>query len=140
MSQIKLVALFRILAVAAALALLAGHGQRAAAEDAAAQQPPPFGAWVVSESADQANMGLRMVFSPDGMFLMVDPRTMIGVHGVYSVGRAGLIVNIIGYGRAAEFVNGAYSIDGDTMKVDVRSSNFMQPQQVTLQRIKFPSP
>lgn len=140
MSQLNLASLLRILALAAAVAWLAVHGQRALAQEPAAQQPPPFGAWVVTDSGDPGNLGLRMVFSPDGMFLMVDPRTMIGVHGVYSVGRAGLIVNIIGYGRAAEFVNGTYSIDGDTMKVDVKSSNFMRPQRVTLQRIKFTNP
>lgn len=98
---------------------------------------PLLGAWTVTEAASNSNVGLRMFFSPDGVFLMVDPRSGLGVAGAYTVGRSGLLINVYGYGRSAEFINGDYTVQGDTLRIDVKSSGFMEPQQVVLQRMRL---
>jgi len=95
------------------------------------------GAWTVTEAASKSNVGLRMFFSHDGVFLMVDPRAGIGVAGTYTVGRSGLLINVYGYGRSAEFINGDFTVQDDTLRIDVRRSGFMEPQQVVLQRLRL---
>ncbi len=104
---------------------------------APANVAPLLGAWTVIDAASKSNVGLRMFFSPDGVFLMVDPRAGIGVAGAYTVGRSGLLINVYGYGRSAEFINGDFTVQGDTLRIDVKSSGFMEPQQVVLQRMRL---
>ncbi len=127
----------RLLAYVLCAALFSGLSLGARADAMAATATPPYGAWTVTDAASKSNVGLRMFFSPDGVFLMVDPAAGIGVAGSYTLGRSGLLVYVYGYGRSAEFINGAYSVDGDTMRIDVKSSGFMEPQQVVLQRMKL---
>lgn len=91
----------------------------------------------MTQAASPSNVGMRMFFSADGVFLMVDPRSGLGVAGTYTVGRTGLLVYVYGYGRSAEFINGSYTLQGDTLRIDVKSSGFMEPQQVVLQRMKL---
>lgn len=117
-----------------ALLLFGAWGARA---QAPANMAPLVGAWTVTEAASKSNVGLRMFFSYDGVFLMVDPRVGIGVAGAYTVGRSGLLIYVFGYGRSAEFINGDFTVEGDTLRIDVRSSGFMEPQRVVLQRIRF---
>lgn len=118
-------------------ALMAGFSLSARAESAQPLPPPPLGAWTVTQAASPSNVGLRMFFSPDGVFLMVDPRLGIGVAGSYTIGRTGLLINVFGYGRSAEFINGSYTLQGDVLRIDVKRSGFMEPQQVVLQRMKL---
>lgn len=127
----------RVLALLCFAALMAGFTLSARAESALPVQPPPLGAWTVTQAASPSNVGLRMFFSPDGVFLMVDPRAGLGVAGTYTIGRTGLLVYVYGYGRSAEFINGSYTLQGDVLRIDVKSSGFMEPQQVVLQRMKL---
>lgn len=106
--------------------------------DAATPDPKMFGPWVVTDSENVENVGLRVFFSPDGNFLMVDPGTQMGFYGNWSVGRVGLLVNIIGSNRWAKLWEGDVSFaDNDKMVLDVKESHFSQPHRVTLQRMKF---
>jgi hypothetical protein len=100
----------------------------------------PVGPWVVVEAKDPANIGLIFYFSPDGTFGMVNPKTQVGVAGAYSVGRAGLMINVFGFGKSAEFMGGDASITGDHMTIDVKRSGFMEPQRVVLQRVRVMPP
>lgn len=129
--------LSRILALFCLTALLTGFTLSARAESAQPVTPPPLGAWTVTQAASPSNVGLRMFFSPDGVFLMVDPRAGIGVAGSYTIGRTGLLIYVYGYGRSAEFINGTYTIEGDVLRINVKRSGFMEPQQVVLQRMKL---
>lgn len=127
----------RVFALLCLAALMTGITLGARAESAQPPSPPPLGAWTVTQAASPSNVGLRMFFSPDGVFLMVDPRAGIGVAGSYTIGRTGLLVYVYGYGRSAEFINGSYTLEGDTLRIDVKRSGFMEPQQVVLQRMKL---
>ncbi len=127
----------RALTLLCLAALLVGFNLGARADSAQPLPPPPLGAWTVTQAASPSNVGLRMFFSPDGVFLMVDPRAGIGVAGSYTIGRTGLLVYVYGYGRSAEFINGTYTQQGDVLRIDVKSSGFMEPQQVVLQRMKL---
>lgn len=127
----------RVLTLLCFAALMTGLTLSARAESAQPVPPPPLGAWTVTQAASPSNVGLRMFFSPDGVFLMVDPRAGIGVAGSYTIGRTGLLVYVYGYGRSAEFINGTYTIEGDVVRIDVKRSGFMEPQQVVLQRMKL---
>jgi hypothetical protein len=100
----------------------------------------PVGPWIVVEAKDPANVGLVFYFSPDGTFGMVNPKTQVGVAGAYSVGRAGLMINVFGFGKSAEFMGGDVSITGDHMTIDVKRSGFMDPQRVVLQRVRIMPP
>ncbi len=127
----------RVLTLLCFAALMAGHTLSARAESAPPLPPPPLGAWTVTQAASPSNVGLRMFFSPDGVFLMVDPRAGLGVAGSYTIGRSGLLIYVFGYGRSAEFINGTYTLQGDELRIDVKRSGFMEPQQVVLQRMKL---
>lgn len=129
--------LHRVFALLCLATLMTGLTLAARADTAQTVSPPPLGAWTVTQAASPSNVGLRMFFSPDGVFLMVDPRAGLGVAGTYTVGRTGLLVYVYGYGRSAEFINGSYTMQGDTLRIDVKSSGFMDPQQVVLQRMKL---
>jgi hypothetical protein len=123
------------LALLAALFLvIAGHAR------AEAPAVKPVGPWVVTDAKDTANVGLIFYFSPDGTFGLVDPKTMIGAAGTYSVGRAGLMINVFNVGQSAEFMSGDLAINGDTMVIDVKKSAIMEPQRVTLRSVKIIPP
>jgi len=126
-----------VLTLLSFVVLMMGSTLSARAESAQPLPPPPLGAWTVTQAASPSNVGLRMFFSPDGVFLMVDPRAGLGVAGSYTVGRTGLLVYVYGYGRSAEFINGSYTQQGDVLRIDVKRSGFMEPQQVVLQRMKL---
>lgn len=100
----------------------------------------PVGPWVVTDARDTANVGLIFYFSPDGTFGLVDPKTMIGAAGTYSVGRAGLMINVFNVGQSAEFMSGDLTMNGDTMVIDVKKSAIMDPQRVTLRSVKIIPP
>ncbi len=129
--------LSRILVLLGFAALMAGFSLSARAESAQPVQAPPLGAWTVTKAASPSNVGLRMFFSPDGVFLMVDPRSGLGVAGSYTIGRSGLLIYVFGYGRSAEFINGSYTLQGDELRIDVKSSGFMEPQEVVLRRMRL---
>ena len=100
----------------------------------------PVGPWVVTEAKDRANIGLIFYFSPDGTFGLIDPKTKIGAAGTFSMGHAGLMINVFNIGKSAEFILGDVSISGDNMAIDVKSSAFMEPQRVLLQSVKVIPP
>jgi hypothetical protein len=100
----------------------------------------PVGPWVVTEAKDHANIGLIFYFSPDGTFGLIDPKTKIGAAGTFSMGHAGLMINVFNIGKSAEFIVGDVSISGDNMAIDVKSSAFMDPQRVLLQSVKVIPP
>jgi len=127
----------RVLTLLCIVALMTGTTLSARAESVQPLSPPPLGAWTVIQAASPSNVGLRMFFSPDGVFLMVDPRAGLGVAGSYTIGRTGLLVYVYGYGRSAEFINGSYTLQGDVLRIDVKRSGFMEPQQVVLQRMRL---
>jgi hypothetical protein len=137
MNKLPRYLLHRVLTLLCFAALMAGLTLSARAESVQPVPPPPLGAWTVTQAASPSNVGLRMFFSPDGVFLMVDPRAGIGVAGSYTIGRTGLLVYVYGYGRSAEFINGTYTQEGDVLRIDVKRSGFMEPQQVVLQRMKL---
>jgi len=116
------------------LALLTGHAR---AETVTLN---PVGPWVVTEAKDRANIGLIFYFSPDGTFGLIDPKTKIGAAGTFSMGHAGLMINVFNIGKSAEFIVGDLSISGDNMAIDVKSSAFMDPQRVLLQSVKVIPP
>jgi hypothetical protein len=125
----------RVIAVLYLLAFLSAFAGQAAA---ASPDPRMYGPWAVVDAENQANIGLRAYFSPDGNFFMVDPRTQLGFVGSWVVGRAGLLVSIYGNGQWAKLWDADVSFDGDDhMIVDVKDSQFAEPQRVVLQRIRF---
>jgi len=116
------------------LVLFTGHAR------AEAVTLNPVGPWVVTEAKDRANIGLIFYFSPDGTFGLIDPKTKIGAAGTFSMGHAGLMINVFNIGKSAEFIVGDLSISGDNMAIDVKSSAFMDPQRVLLQSVKVIPP
>lgn len=127
--------------VFAVLCLLASMGGVAGKASAASPDPRMFGGWVVASSENVENVGLRTFFSPDGNFFMVDPRTQLGMVGSWTVGRAGLLVSILGNSRWGKLWDADVSFkDDDNMILDVKDSQFSAPHQVLLQRVKLPSP
>ena len=118
------------------LSFLAGHA-RAEPEP---EHLKPIGPWMVVKAKDPANVGLVFFFSPDNTFGLIDPKTQVGVAGMYSVGRAGLLINVFNIGKSAEFMSGDLNITGDTLTIDVKRSGFMDPQTVVLQRVKISQP
>jgi hypothetical protein len=116
------------------LFMLAGQVRAQAADQ------KPVGPWVVTETKDGANVGLIFYFSPDGTFGMIDPKTLLGVAGTYSIGRTGLLIHTFHYGTSAEFMAGDMVLSGATMTIDVKRSSFMGPQRVVLQNVKVIPP
>jgi hypothetical protein len=129
---IKVSRVITVLCLLAFMSVLAG---RAAAESA---DPRMFGPWTVVDAPSKANIGLRAYFSPDGNFFMVDPTTQLGFVGSWVVGRSGLLVSIYGNGKWAKLWDADVSFEADDrMIVDVKDSQFAEPQRVVLQRIGF---
>jgi hypothetical protein len=128
----------RITRFLAVLCLLAGMG--IFAQQASAESPDPrmLGGWVVVDTPSKENIGMRVFFSPDGNFFMVDPRTMLGYVGSWVIGRSGLLVSIYGNGRWAKLWDSDVSFEGnDRMIVDVKDSQFSSPHRVVLERVKL---
>lgn len=122
----------------AAFCLLAFIGLLSEQAGAASTDPRMFGPWVVEQSVAKENVGLRVYFSPDGNFFMVDPSTQLGVTGNWTVGRAGTLVTIYGNGKWAKLWDADIVFEGDDkMIVDVKESQVAPPQKFTLQRMKF---
>lgn len=107
----------------------------------AASAPPDarmFGPWVVVQQAGaQDAIGLRLYFSPDGNFFLIDPKTQLGMAGSWVVGRAGLLVSVIGNGRWAKLWDADVAFPNpDFMMVDVVESQLSGRQRFVLQRVK----
>jgi hypothetical protein len=137
--HVKLPALFRHIAIIAALLLLAGTTVARAQDGSAASAADPamLGAWTVTAAADPNDVGLRFFFSPDGTFLMVNPRLQIGAAGSWLMGRTGLIISLYSPTRSAHFMQGEVSVQGDNMVIDVKRSGAIAPQKVKLQRMRL---
>jgi hypothetical protein len=132
----KLPRFFYAFLLSVLLSFLAGHARAEPEPDLL----KPAGPWMVVKAKDPANVGLIFFFSPDNTFGLIDPKTQVGAAGIYSVGRAGLMINVFNVGKSAEFMGGDLVITGDTMTIDVKRSGFMEPQRVVLQRVKIPRP
>lgn len=121
----------------AAFFLLAFVGVLSQQAYAASTDPRMFGPWVVEQAVAKENIGLRVYFSADGNFFMVDPKTQLGVAGNWMVGRAGLLVSIYGNGKWANLWDADIAFEGnDKMIVDVKESHVAPLQQFTLLRLK----
>jgi len=121
----------------AAFFLLAFVGVLSQQADAASTDPRMFGPWAVEQAVAKENIGLRVYFSPDGNFFMVDPKTQLGVAGNWMVGRAGILVSIYGDGKWAKLWDADIAFEGnDKMIVDVKESQVAPLQQFTLLRLK----
>lgn len=129
----------KLINVAAMLLLLAFLGL--ASGKAHSATPPDqrmFGPWLVQEAASTENVGLRVFFSPDGNFFLIDPKTQLGFNGTWMMGRAGLMVSIFGSGRWAKLWEADVSFESDDkMIMEVKESEVTVPQRVVLQRLKF---
>lgn len=101
----------------------------------ATPQASHLGAWVVTEAAAPADVGLYVYFSPDGTFLMVDPRKPAGAAGSYVIGRAGLMVTLYGQGASSMFLIGDVDVKGDVMTIDNKGPAVLPPQKVILRRM-----
>jgi len=123
----------------AALSLLAFAGLLAGqAAAAATADPRMFGPWVVQQAPAQENIGVRVYFSPDGNFFMVDPKSQVGLVGSWVIGRAGLLVSIYGNGKWAKLWDADVTFEGnDRMLVDVAESQLTTQKHFDLQRLKF---
>ena len=122
----------------AGLWLFALLGLSLQASAAAAPDPRMFGPWAVQQASSQENVGLRVYFSPDGNFFLVDPRTQLGMTGNWSIGRSGLLVSIYGNGQWAKLWDANIAFQGnDQMLVDVVESQISPPQQFGLVRTKY---
>lgn len=127
--------LFRPLALLCVLVLMSAFASRASA---ATSDPRMFGPWMVVDSENIENIGLRPFFSPDGNFFMVDPKTQLGFGGNWTVGRAGLLVNILGNSRWGKLWDADVSFpDAEHMILDVKESQFSPPHRITLQRVRL---
>ncbi len=128
----------RIFNTAALLLLLAFMGL--ASEKASATPPDErmFGPWVVQQSSSAENIGVRVFFSPDGNFFLIDPRLKMGFNGSWVIGRAGLLVTIYGNGAWAKLWDADVSFENnDKMIMEVKESQLTVPEVVVLQRVKF---
>jgi hypothetical protein len=122
----------------AVLCMLAFMGLLSEQATAASTDPRMFGPWVVQQAPMQENIGLRVYFSPDGNFFMVDAGTKLGLTGNWVIGRSGLLVSIYGNGKWARLWDADVSFEGNNkMIVDVKDSQVTLPQRFTLLRLKF---
>jgi hypothetical protein len=128
--HVKLSRAFAIICVLASMTVFAERSSAASAD------PRLFGLWTLVDAEHIENIGMRVFFSPDGNFFMVDPRTQLGIVGNWTMGRAGLLVEISGNGKWARLWQAEVSFPDDYhMVLDVKDSQFSQPHRVTLQRI-----
>ncbi len=103
---------------------------------AASPDPRMMGPWAVVDAEQIENIGMRVFFSPDGIFFMIDPNSGLGFVGNWVVGRAGLMVEIAGNSKWAKLWEADVSFpDSYHMVLDVKDSHFSRPHRVTLQRL-----
>jgi len=127
--------LSRVFAVLCMLAFMSVFAERASA---ASPDPKMFGPWIVVDTENVENIGMRAFFSPDGNFMMVDPKSQMGFVGNWTVGRAGLLVNIFGNSKWGKLWDADVAFpDDDHMVLDVKDSQFSEPHRVTLQRVNL---
>jgi hypothetical protein len=120
----------------AILCVLASMSVFAERSFAAAPDPRMFGPWAVVDTEQIENIGMRVFFSPDGIFFMIDPDTGMGFVGNWGVGRAGLLVEIAGNSKWGKLWDADVSFpDNYHMILDVKDSQFSHPHRVTLQRL-----
>ena len=121
---------FAILCVLASLSVLAERSF------AASPDPRIAGPWAVVDTENIENIGMRVFFSPDGIFFMIDPNTGLGFVGNWRVGRAGLLVEIAGNSKWGKLWEADVSFpDNNHMILAVKDSQFSHPHRVTLQRL-----
>ena len=121
---------FAILCVLASMSVFAQRSSAASAD------PRMFGLWTLVDAEHIENIGMRVFFSPDGNFFMVDPRTQMGIAGNWTVGRSGLLVEVSGNSKWAKLWDADVSFpDNFHMVLNVGDSQFSRPHRVTLQRI-----
>lgn len=106
-----------------------------AADAVSGVDPAIYGAWTVTAASDPAGLGVRFFFSPDGVFLMVNPQRQVGAAGSYVIGRAGLMISLYSYGGSSEFITGDATVQGDNLMIDVRRSGVIVPQRMVLRRM-----
>jgi len=95
-----------------------------------------FGPWAVVDTEQIENIGMRVFFSPDGIFFMIDPNTGMGFAGNWEMGRAGLLVEIAGNSKWGKLWDAEVSFpDNYHMVLDVKDSQFSHPHRVILQRL-----
>jgi hypothetical protein len=125
----------RVFVVLCVLTFMSVFSERSSA---ASPDPRLFGPWAVVDSENIENIGIRAFFSPDGNFLMVDPRTQLGFVGSWMMGRSGLLVTIFGNSRWGKLWDADVSFpDNDHLALDAKESQFAQPHRVLLQRLRF---
>lgn len=128
--HVKISRAFAILCVLASMSFFAERSS------AASPDPRMFGPWAVVDTEQIENIGMRVFFSPDGNFFMIDPNTGMGFVGNWTVGRAGLLVDIAGNSKWGKLWDADVSFpDNYHMVLDVKDSQFSQPHRVTLQRL-----
>lgn len=128
----------RTLNIVAMLLLLAFMGLASGKASATSPDQRMFGPWVVQQASSPENVGLGVFFSADGNFFLVDPKTKLGFNGNWMMGRAGLLVSVMGNGKWAKLWDADISFEGDDrMIMEVRDSQVTAPQRVVLQKIKF---
>lgn len=132
MSTLKLLRLPRSIVVLSLMLMSLALAPRSQADS---PDPAMYGAWKVTSAASPADVGLRFYFSPDGVFLLVDPVRQTGAAGTYTVGRAGLMINLYNYGRSSNFITGQVEVQGDAMVIDVKNSGVISPQRTVLRRM-----
>jgi len=133
MNSLFAVRFSRVLAILCVLASMSIFAERASA---ASPDPRMFGPWAVVDTENIENIGMRVFFSPDGNFFMIDPNSGMGFVGNWVVGRAGLLVEISGNSKWGKLWEADVSFpDNYHMVLDVKDSQFSHPHRVTLQRL-----
>jgi hypothetical protein len=124
--------------IVAMLLLIAFMGLTSGKAAATSPDQRMFGPWQVQQASSAENIGLRVFFSPDGNFFLIDPKSKLGFNGSWMVGRAGLLVSVFGNGKWAKLWDADVSFESDDkMIMEVQESELTLPQRVVLQRIKF---
>lgn len=128
----------KIFNIVAMLLLLAFMGLTSGKASATSPDERMYGPWVVQQSSSAENIGVRVFFSPDGNFFLIDPRLKLGFNGSWAIGRAGLLVTIFGNGKWAKLWDADVSFESnDKMIMEVKESQLTAPERIVLQRVKF---
>jgi|GEM_PF-5865622 len=128
----------KIFNIVAMLLLLAFMGFTSGKASATSPDERMYGPWEVQQSSSVENIGVRVFFSPDGNFFLVDPKSNMGFNGTWVIGRAGLLVTIYGNGKWAKLWDADVAFESnDKMIMEVKESQLTLPERVVLQRVKF---
>jgi hypothetical protein len=126
--------LSRVFAILCVLASMSFFAERTLA---ASPDPRMYGLWTVVDAEHIENIGMRVFFSPNGNFVMIDPITQMSFAGNWTVGRAGLLVEILGNSNWGKLWDADVSFQDDShMVLNVGDSQFSRPHRVTLQRVR----